>query len=104
MAVSSLLPEPARIDEPQAAQAYSAVFSRVVAEGKPMIVCRDGQDLAAVIPLEYLDLLRAVVERQEAEKLAGQIDWNRGDKTLRPPQEWFDDSDNPFEPEEGPKP
>ncbi len=61
-----------------------------------MIVCRDGQDLAAVIPLEYLDLLREVVERQEVEKLAGQIDWHRGDKTLRPPQEWFDDSDNPF--------
>ena len=33
------------------------------------------------------------------EKLAAQIDWNRVPKT-QPPQEWFDDTDNPFAPEE----
>ena len=99
MTVQSLISEPGRIDEPQAAQAYSDVFSRVVAEGKPMIVRRNGEDLAAVIPLEYLELLREAVEHQEAEKKAAQIDWNRADKTRRPPQEWYDDSDNPFEPE-----
>ncbi len=104
MTVQSLLTEPGRIDEPQAAQAFSDVFSRVVKDGKPVIVRRNGEDLAAVIPLEYLELLREVVARQDAEQQAAQIDWSRSDKTLRPPQEWFDDTDNPFEPDERPKP
>jgi hypothetical protein len=53
--------------------------------------------LAAVIPLEYLELLCEVLARQEIEKLAVQIDWDRARKTLRPPQEWFDgDEPKPF--------
>ncbi len=102
MTLQSLLPEPGRVDEPQGAQEYSDVLSQVAAAGKPLIVRRNGEDLAAVIPLEYLELLREVVARQEVEKSAAQIDWNRVPKTHRPPQEWFDDTDNPFEPEEGP--
>ena len=98
MTVHSLLTEPGRVDEPQLAQAYSDVLSQVVAEGKPMIVRRNGEDLAAVIPLEHLELLREVVARQEVETLAAQIDWNRAPKTLRPPQQWLKDTDNPFEP------
>ena len=44
-----------------------------------------------------LELLREVVGRQEVEKLAAQIDWDRMPKTLRPPQEWFDsDEPKPF--------
>ena len=35
---------------------------------------------------------------------ARQIDWGRVHETLRPPQVWFDDTDNPFEPEAGPGP
>ena len=104
MTVQSLLTEPGRVDEPRVAQEYSDVLSQVVAEGKPVIVRRNGEDLAAVIPLEHLALLREVVARQEVEKLAAQIDWDRAPKTLRPPQQWFDDTDNPFEPEEAPKP
>jgi prevent-host-death family protein len=103
MTVQSLLVEPGRVDEPQAAREYSDVLSQVAAEGKPLIVCRNGEDLAAVIPLEHLTLLREVVARQEVEKLAAQIDWDRVPKSHRPPQEWFEDTDNPFEPEE-PKP
>ena len=102
--VQSLLAEPGRVAEPQAAQAYSDVFSQVVAEGIPLIVRRNGEDLAAVIPLEHLELLREVVARQEVENLATQIDWNRAAKTVPRPQEWFDDTDNPCEPEEEPKP
>jgi len=102
MTVQSLLTEPGRVDEPQAAQGYSDVLSQVAAEGKPVIVRRNGEDLAAVIPLEHLELVREILARQEVEKLAAQIDWERARKTLRPPQEWFDDTDNPFEPEEGP--
>jgi hypothetical protein len=104
MTVQFLLAEPGRVDEPQAAQDFADVLSQVAAEGKPLIVRRNGEDLAAVIPLEYLELLREIVARQEVERLAAQIDWDRMPKTRRPPQEWFDDTDNPFESEEGPKP
>jgi hypothetical protein len=48
--------------------------------------------------------VREVLARQEVEKLAAQIDWKHAGKALRPPQEWFDDTDNPFEPEKGPTP
>jgi hypothetical protein len=104
MSMQSLLAEPGRVDEPQGVQEYFDVLSQVSAEGKPVIVRRNGEDLAAVIPLAYLELLRDVVARQEVEKRAGQIDWSRVPKTHRPPQEWFDDTDNPFQPEEESKP
>ncbi len=100
MTVQSMLPEPGRVNEPQAAQEYSNILSQVVAEGKPVIVRRNGEDLAAVIPLEFLQLLREVLARGEVEKHASQIDWSRVPKSIRPPQEWFDDSDNPFQPEQ----
>ena len=58
MSLQSLLTEPGRVDEPRAAQEYSDVLSQVAAEGKPVIVCRNGADLAAVISLEHLELLR----------------------------------------------
>ena len=100
MTVPSLLDEPGRVDEPQAAQAYSEVLTRVAAEHRPVIVRRNGEDLAAVIPLEHLELVREVLARQEVEKLAAQIDWDKARQTLPPPQTWFDDDeDNPFEPE-----
>src|SRR5438270_770682 len=37
-------------------------------------------ELAAVIPLAHLELLREVLARQEVEKLAAQIDWERAGK------------------------
>jgi prevent-host-death family protein len=104
MIVQSLLTEPGRVDEPQDAREYSEVLSQVVTEGKPVIVRRNGEDLAAVIPLEHLALLREVVAREQLEKKAEQIDWERAGNSLRPPQDWFDDTDNPFEPEEEAKP
>ena len=102
--MESLLPEPGRIDEPRAAEQYADVLSQVATERRPVIVRRNGEDLAAVIPLEDLQLVREVLARQEAEKLAAQIDWDQAVKTRRPPQSWFDDTDNPFEPEEEPVP
>jgi prevent-host-death family protein len=99
MTAPSLLEEPGRVDEPRAAQEYADVLSRVAAEGRPVIVRRNGEDLAAVIPLEHLELVREILARQEVERLAAQIDWEQAGKT-RPPQSWFDDDDNPFEPEE----
>jgi hypothetical protein len=102
MSVPSLLEEPGRVDEPQAAQEYAAVLTRVVTAGRPLIVRRNGEDLAAVIPLAQLELLRELQARQQAERWAAEINWTRS-KDLHPPQSWFDDeADNPFEPEEGP--
>ena len=97
MTMQSLLTEPGRVDEPRAAQEYSQVLTQVAAERRPVIVRRNGADLAAVIPLEDLELVREVLARQEVEKLAAQIDWERARQTLRPPQEWFDgDEPKPF--------
>jgi prevent-host-death family protein len=100
MTVQSLLTEPGRVDEPQANGEYAEVLSRVAAEGKPVIIRRNGADLAAIIPLEHLCLVREILAREEVEQHAKQIDWKRARQTLHPPQWWFDDSDNPFEPEE----
>jgi hypothetical protein len=96
--------ELAHIDEPRAAKDYAEVLSQVAAQCKPLIVRRNGEDLAAVIPMEHLELLREVMARQEVEQQAAQIDWKRAPQTLRPPQQWFDDTDNPFEPEDEAKP
>jgi hypothetical protein len=101
MASDPVLEEPIRVDEPPS-QEFSAVLTRAAMDHRPFIVRRGGEDLAAVIPLEYLDVLRDALARQEAERLASQIDWDRAVKNSRPPQEWFDDEDNPFEPEEEP--
>src|SRR5436305_14363364 len=90
MTVPSLLDEPSRVDEPQAAPEYSDVLTRVAAEHRPVIVRRNGEDLAAVIPLEHLELVREVLARQEVALLAAQIDWARARHLLRPPQGWFD--------------
>src|SRR5713101_5250581 len=100
MTVLSLLDEPGRVDELQAAREFSAVLHQVAVEGRPVIVHRNGTDLAAIIPLEHLELVREILAQQEVERLAAQIDWERAPQTLRPPQSWFDDDeDNPFEPE-----
>ncbi len=102
MTVPSLLEEPGRVDEPQAAQEYSAVLTQVAAEHRPVIVRRNGADLAAVVPLEHLEMLREAVARQEVENAAAQVHADPARPTPRPPQAWFDDDDNPFEPEEEP--
>src|SRR5438445_7106161 len=103
MSVQPLLIEPGHVEEPLAAQEYADVLTQVAAERRPVIVRRNGEDLAAVIPLEQLELVRQILAQQEVERLAAQIDWDRARKPLRPPQSWFDDDeDNPFEPEEEP--
>ena len=100
MTVPSLLAEPGRVDEPRAAHEYADVLTLLASEGRPLIARRNGADLADIDPLEQLEMLREVLARQEVEKLAAQIDWHRAPKTLRPPQQWFDDDNNPFEPAE----
>jgi hypothetical protein len=91
------LPELGRVDEPQQAQEYADVLSRVATERRPVIVRRGGTDLAAVVPLEYLEVLQDVVARREAERLAAQLDWDRLVKTSPAPPDWFDaDEPKPF--------
>ena len=82
MTVPSLLEEPGRVDEPQAAQEYAAVLTQVVAAGRPVIVRRNGEDLAAVVTLEHLGLVREILAHQEVERSAAEIDWTR---VARPP-------------------
>jgi PHD/YefM family antitoxin component YafN of YafNO toxin-antitoxin module len=97
MTVPSLLDEPGRVDEPRAVEEFSEVLTQVAAERRTVIVRRNGEDLAAVIPLEHLELVREVLARQEMEKLAAQIDWDRARQTLRPPPAWFEgDEPKPF--------
>ena len=102
MTTPSFLSEPSHIDEPRVVHEYANVLTQVASEHRPVIVRRNGVDLAAVIPLEHLELLRELLARQAVENLAAQIDWDRLVKTHQPPQEWFEDDDNPFEPEEEP--
>ena len=98
-----LTSELGRIDEPRVADEYAAVFSQVATGHRAVIVRRNGQDLAAVVPLEHLELISEELARQEVEKKAARLPWDRLPNTLRPPQSWFDDEeDNLFESEEKP--
>jgi PHD/YefM family antitoxin component YafN of YafNO toxin-antitoxin module len=82
--------EPGRVEEPQAGQDYSAILSRVASEHKPVIVRCSGEDIAAIVPLEHMEVLQDALARQEAEKIAAQIDWGRLAKSHAPAQQWFD--------------
>jgi len=97
MTTPSLLNEPSRVDEPGAAPAFSDVLTQVATEHRPVIVRRNGEDLAAIVPLEHLELLREALAQREVEQMAARIDWDQVRKTLRPPQEWFEgDEPKPF--------
>jgi hypothetical protein len=88
---------PGHIDEPRAAHEYADVLSRVAGDRQPIIVRRGGADLVAVVPLEYLELSQELLAREEAERLAAALDWDKLVKTLPPPQAWFDgDEPRPF--------
>lgn len=101
MSLEALQGDAGRVDEPRAVQEYAAVFSRVAEARKPVIVRRNGQDLAAVVTLEHLELIREALAQEEAEKTSREIRWDRIPASQRPPQSWFDDDeDNPFEPEQ----
>jgi PHD/YefM family antitoxin component YafN of YafNO toxin-antitoxin module len=94
--ISAALPEPGHVDEPQQAGEYAAVLSQVAAQGQPVIVRRNGEDLAAVVSLAHLELMREVLATQVAEKLAGQLDIDRLSR-LAPPDAWLaGDEPKPF--------
>jgi prevent-host-death family protein len=86
----AVLTEPGRVDEPGEGKEFSEVLSQVASDHRPIIIRRDGTDLAAVISLEHWELLREVLARQEIEKLAPQIDWDQVAQNHPPAKEWFD--------------
>ena len=97
MAANPMLTEPGRVEEPQAVGDYAAVLSQVAREGKAVIVRRGGEDLAAVVPLDHLELLREVLAAREYERLASRVDWDRVVKENPPPQSYFEgDEPKPF--------
>ena len=97
MMTPTILPEPGHVDEPQQAGDYAAVLSQVAANRQPLIVRRNGADLAAVVSLEHLELMREVLASQEAEKLAAELDFTRLMHTVSPPAAWFEgDEPKPF--------
>jgi hypothetical protein len=87
--MSPLLDEPTRIDEPSDSSRFSEVLTHVATSRQAIIVRRAGEDLAAVIPLKYLELLREAAATREAEEIARHIEWEQA-RESRPPQTWFD--------------
>jgi len=90
MSVQSLLSELDHIEEPQKTQEYWDLVSRVASTHQPVIVRRGGADVAAVIAVEHLELLRELLAQQEAERLAAQVDWARVAQASPAPQQWFE--------------
>jgi PHD/YefM family antitoxin component YafN of YafNO toxin-antitoxin module len=95
--IPASMPEPTHVDEPQVAAGYADVLSQVAEQGQPVIVRRRGEDLAAVIPLAHLELMRDLLARHEAERLARQMNWDQIAAQSPPPQHWFEgDEPKPF--------
>lgn len=93
----TLLSEPDHVDEPQKVQEYWGIVSRVAATHQPVIVRRGGTDVAAVIAVEHLELLRELLSQHEAEQLAAQVDWAQMAQMSPPPQQWFEGNEpKPF--------
>lgn len=91
------MPAPGHIDEPRTVEEYADALSRAAADMRPVIVRRDGSDIAAIVPLEYLEVVEDVLARREAERLAGGLDWDKLATASPPAQDWFDrDEPKPF--------
>jgi len=89
--------EPTRVNEPQDVNEYADVLSRVAADRQTVIVRREGADLAAIIPLAYLELLQETLAMEEAQRLLKSMDLARMAKENPAPQSWFDgDEPKPF--------
>jgi PHD/YefM family antitoxin component YafN of YafNO toxin-antitoxin module len=92
-----MIQEPEKIDEPAEAKGYADVISRVAADGQPVIVRREGNDLAAIVPLSYLEELIDKIAMEEAQRMLKKLDLPRLARDNPPPQSWFDnDEPKPF--------
>jgi hypothetical protein len=91
------IPLSGRIDEPRTVEEYADVLSRAATDRRAVVVRRSGADLAAIVPLEYLEMVEDELARREAERIAGQLDWDQLTATSPPSQEWFErDEPKPF--------
>ena len=91
------IPPPAHFDEPRGFQGYADIISRVAKEHQAIVVRRDGNDIAAIIPIELLETLTDAIAREEAQRISRSLDWDQLVKANPPPQEWFDrDEPKPF--------
>lgn len=95
--MTTKLQEPSRVNEPQQATGYAEMISKVAAEGKALVVCRDGAEIAAIVPMEFLELLQDALARERALEISRNLDWDRLVKENPPPQSWLDgDEPKPF--------
>jgi hypothetical protein len=95
--MSLQLQEPPHVDEPREAKEYADMLARVASDRQAVIVQRDGADLAAVVPLEFLEFVRDMLAREHAEEIARHLDWPRLLKAYPPDQAWFErDEPKPF--------
>ena len=78
------LDAPSHVDEPGLAAGYADVFSRVATDGQPVIVRRAGEDLAAVVPWQSLELVQDAVARQKGEQISATLSRN----PLSPQSAW----------------
>jgi PHD/YefM family antitoxin component YafN of YafNO toxin-antitoxin module len=91
------LHEPTHVDEPQLAQGYADMFTRVVSDGETVIVRRGGADAALILPVEYLEVLQDALAMEDAKRIISRLDLPRLAKENPPPQAWFDgDEPKPF--------
>ena len=91
------LQEPNHVDEPQQAQGYADMISGVAVKHQVVIVRRGGTDVAAIIPLEYLEALQDALAMEEAQRMLQRLDLPRLARENPPPQAWFDgDEPKPF--------
>lgn len=95
--MTTQLQEPSRVNEPQQATGYAEMISKVAAEGKALVVCRDGAEVAAIVPMEFLESVQDALARERALEMSRNLDWDRLVKENPPPQSWFDgDEPKPF--------
>lgn len=95
--MSISLPEPSYVDEPREAKEYAELVTRVSTEHRAVVVRRNGEDVAAIVPLDCLESLREEAIMAELQLRLRKMDLARMAKDNPPPQEWFDrDEPKPF--------
>ena len=80
------LQDPPHVDEPTEVQQYADILGRVAADRQAVIVRRGGADLAAVVPLEYLELLLDMVAARTRPRLPAPSTGIRWRRNIHPPR------------------
>jgi prevent-host-death family protein len=97
MTISAPLHPPIHVEESQFVSGCSQVLNQVASDQRPVIVQREGVDVAVVVPVEFLELIRDSLSRQAAERIASKIDWHAASEALTPDPAWLEgDEPKPF--------